>query len=382
MALAESITGPETAPKVAYLLGRYPTVSHTFVYREIAHLLASSWAVGVYGLSRTKDSDHKILSPKRIGWVPTASMVHRVDKISAALTDAWLEHGGRPKDLRRAAWLARRWREDGIDVVHVHFLGFSAALAAVACAVAGIPLVVTVHARGILVPDALAHFSLARATGLISISQHTRGLVLAISGRPSNVVPVAVTLHPAVKGWTGPLHVLTVARPVPKKGYPVLRKAIAALGGDVLWTVMGAEREEIGGPMVGLKALGKVAFEQVEACYAAGVDVFALACQTGPDGDEDGIPVAILEAMARGVPVVTTAAGGIAELINDGENGLLVPASDPVAMADAIQRLSDDPKLRARLGRAGRQTVLNHRQPERQVAALKACLGAAMGASA
>jgi glycosyltransferase involved in cell wall biosynthesis len=366
-----------TGPRVAYLLGRYPTVSNPFVYREIDRLQASGISLDVFALSRSAGPDHGILESSTVRAVPTPSTVLLADAIPRDLISDWLACGGRKKDIRRAGWLARRWRRSGVSVVHAHFLGFSAAIAALACAAAEIPLVITVHARGILVPDSLAHFSLARAATVLTISAHTCALVRERGGRKSQVIPIPIAAHAPTPRSDGPLHILTVARAVPKKGYPVLRAAIAQLGVPVRWTVIGATEAEVGGPMRGLRALGPVGFEAVEACYAAGVDIFALACQTAADGDEDGIPVAILEAMARGVPVVTTAVGGIAELIITEENGLVLPTQNVPAMAAALERLAGDADLRDRLGSAGRQHVQAHRRPEAQVAALVRCLGTA-----
>jgi colanic acid/amylovoran biosynthesis glycosyltransferase len=116
----------------------------------------------------------------------------------------------------------------------------------------------------------------------------------------------------------------------------------------------------------------------IEACYSAGVDVFALACEVADDGDEDGIPVAILEAMARGVPVVTTAVGGISELITDGQTGLLVPPTDPDAMAAALARLAADPVLAQALGEQGQTLVCTQRSPEQQTVELMKCLTVAL----
>jgi glycosyltransferase involved in cell wall biosynthesis len=79
-----------------------------------------------------------------------------------------------------------------------------------------------------------------------------------------------------------------------------------------------------------------------------------------------------MEAMAAGLPVVASRLSGIPELVTDGVSGLLVPPADPVALADALQRLAGDPELRARLGDAGRATVLRDFDVDRNAAVLAA----------
>ena len=278
---------------VAYLLGRYPTASNTFVYREIAALMGQGESIEVYALSRTREFNGDILPDHAIQPVPTAHSVMVADSISDQLAEEWLSHGGRAKDLRRARWLARKWRRSGVSCVHTHFLGFSAALASIACAIANIPLVVTVHARGIFVPDDFSFLALRRAASLIAISEETRRVIAEKSGRDSVVLPVAIgEAIPARSGGSN-FHILSVGRPVAKKGYPNLRTAISSLHGPVHWTVAGATEAEVGGAMNRLTALGAVPFERINAIYKEGVDVFALSCCEGPDGDVDGIPVAI-----------------------------------------------------------------------------------------
>jgi glycosyltransferase involved in cell wall biosynthesis len=85
--------------------------------------------------------------------------------------------------------------------------------------------------------------------------------------------------------------------------------------------------------------------------------MFALACLTSSDGDRDGIPNVILEAMAMKLPVVSTLHSGIPEAVTNGVNGLLVPPSDASSLADAMARLLDQPELRRQMGERGRQIV-------------------------
>jgi glycosyltransferase involved in cell wall biosynthesis len=85
--------------------------------------------------------------------------------------------------------------------------------------------------------------------------------------------------------------------------------------------------------------------------------IFALPCVTGPDGDRDGIPNVILEAMAMGLSVVSTRHSGIPEAVEDGRTGLLVPPGAPGQIANAIARLLENGLLRERLGSRGRERV-------------------------
>jgi glycosyltransferase involved in cell wall biosynthesis len=87
--------------------------------------------------------------------------------------------------------------------------------------------------------------------------------------------------------------------------------------------------------------------------------LFTLACVPAEDGDQDGLPNVLLEAMAMQVPVVSTRFSGIPEAVKDGHTGLLVPPRDSEALAKALARFLDDPHLRDRLGQEGRRLVEN-----------------------
>ena len=115
---------------------------------------------------------------------------------------------------------------------------------------------------------------------------------------------------------------------------------------------------------------GAVTQEQLRGIYQQG-SVFALPCLVVDNGDRDGIPNVLVEAMAMEMPVISTDISGIPELIQDQINGLLVPEKNAAAMADAIERLLKDQALRQRLGQAARQTVCRDFNSRHTTVALK-----------
>ncbi len=159
----------------------------------------------------------------------------------------------------------------------------------------------------------------------------------------------------------GPWRLVTVARLHRSKGHAVLIRAIGRLlrnGADVTLRVVGSgpERPVLERLVEELGLRQRVSFtgslaEDAVIDEISRSDVFVLASDAEPLG------VAYVEAMALGVPTIGTAAGGVAEIITDGVDGLLIPARNAERLSAAIARLIDDEFLRRRLGKAGRQTV-------------------------
>ena len=162
--------------------------------------------------------------------------------------------------------------------------------------------------------------------------------------------------------------VLAAGNLVDKKGHSVLVEAAGLLraGGTPITVeiVGGGPLEERLQSLIDVSSLGEVVrlagpmpHGRLLGELAAGRwDVVVQPSVVLPDGETEGIPVTLLEAMAHGVPVVASAIGGIPELL-EGGSGLLVPPEDPGALADALAGLAADPELRAALGESGRQRI-------------------------
>jgi glycosyltransferase involved in cell wall biosynthesis len=163
-----------------------------------------------------------------------------------------------------------------------------------------------------------------------------------------------------------PVTILSVGRRVEKKGFDDVLQALALLPADLHWCF-----SHIGGGGLGdaLKAQarrlgiadrctwhGAQAQQFVFDAYAD-ADLFVLASRIAEDGDRDGLPNVLMEAQSQALACVSTRVSAIPELIEDGSNGLLVPPSDPPALAKAIERLIRDPALRAQLAQRGHDIV-------------------------
>ncbi|NOT43616.1 MAG: glycosyltransferase [Acidobacteria bacterium] len=171
-----------------------------------------------------------------------------------------------------------------------------------------------------------------------------------------------------VSGSRHAIRMLGVGRLVHKKGFDVFIAAcglLAARGVPFTAVLVGEDGEH--GPALrdavtraGLEDhvvfAGPMTQAQLFQEYQR-ASVFCLPCRVVDNGDRDGIPNVLMEAMVCGVPVVTTAISGIPELVRDGDNGLFVPVGDAASLADAVLRIHQDPALATRLSQAGRQTI-------------------------
>jgi colanic acid/amylovoran biosynthesis glycosyltransferase len=165
----------------------------------------------------------------------------------------------------------------------------------------------------------------------------------------------------------GRLRIVTVGRLVEKKGIEHVLRALRILldrGIEVEYRVFGdgPRREQLAALTAELGLEGRVAMggRHEQARVRAGfddADVLVAASVTAADGDEEGIPNVLKEAMASGMPVVATRHAGIPELVEDDISGFLVPERDPAALADALQRLAHAPERWPAMGRAGRSKV-------------------------
>lgn len=262
----------------------------------------------------------------------------------------------------RLAQLLRRRR---IEHLHAHFAHVPTQIAMYASKIAGVPFSATAHANDIFERGLLLARKARRSFRIAAISHYNFEALAAAGADPKKLCVIrcaaphvgAATARPRQAGAT--LRIGSLGRLVEKKGMATAIDAAAILkarGKDVRLEIVGdgplgdalQSRIEALGVGDNVRLLGAMANDRA-LDWMRGLDVLAMACQTDSNGDQDGVPVAIMEAMALQVPVVSTRLSGIPELVVDGVSGLLCEPENASCLADAIERIAGDPSLRAAL---------------------------------
>ncbi len=304
--------------------------------------------------------------------------------------------------LRNA--VGQRLRARRYDVVHVHWLVPNAAMVFDVVATLGAPLVVSLHGSDVFLAEksllarALARGALAQAGAVTACSGdlHRRVLRLGAPAERVRTVPYGVDSadfapHREVgtELWgeaRGKLRVLAFGRMVEKKGFRHLVAAAAEVpdvalllaGSGDLKAALEAQARQGAGHVCFAGSLSRASMS--EAIAAA--DVVVVPSIVDAQGNVDGLPNALLEALSAGRSVVATRVGGIPDVVEDEENGLLVPEKDPAALAAALRRLAGDAGLRERLGAEARRRAARELTWERAAEAFEECYveAAALGA--
>jgi glycosyltransferase involved in cell wall biosynthesis len=383
---------------VLYVTKRFPKVSETFILQEIREVVRQGDEVTLCSLRLPLPGHPQhpgaeelvaatIYAPanrwrsvrllgamlRTVAQTPRRALPALGWALRWAVKDRHFRH---LKRFAEACWLRGRV-PDGIDHIHAHFGHAPATVALILARLMRRPFSFTGHANDIFVKPCpgLLKAKIAEARFVAAVARdgqeymattadmHDRKKIAVVrngvdrsrfrarAGEPHNGVPV----------------VLAVSRLAPVKGLETLVDACARLarrGVDFRCEVVGdgdlrrplAERVRALGLDDRVRFVGALDQEGVREAHERAT-VFALPCRITEDGRRDGLPCAIVEAMAVGVPVVTTPVSGIPEIVHDGESGLLVPPNDPGALVEALERLLSDPALRSRLTRGGREVA-------------------------
>ncbi len=389
---------------VAILVKRFPKLSETFILNEVLGLEALGRSLRVFALEQASDdivngafkrvrAPVELLGSANLGdWI--CVLRRRPQHVMRGVGVSLAEFGVRDwRAVSQSVVLAARLIRAGAGHLHAHFADRPAAIARIAAAFAGLPYSISAHAKDIYLeqPQRLAR-RLGAARFTVTCTGHNAQF-LKILAPQANVMRayhgVDLDALPADKSEPqSPPLILSVGRLRAKKGFDTLIAACALLaraGRSFGCEIIGYGPEEAAlrrqieeaGLARHVRLRGKLPHEDVIASMRR-ARVFALPCRVLDDGDRDGIPNVILEAMAVRTPVVSTQVSGVPEVVTENENGLLVEPDDPHALADALGRVLDDGALAARLGAAGRRLVEARFSLDGDIARLNALLDASL----
>jgi glycosyltransferase involved in cell wall biosynthesis len=412
---------------VAYVMNGFPRLSETFIAHEIHQLEQLGLRLRLYVVKREDEPTvHPVVAAIRapLRYLPEASSLSGTPLrrwLAQNLPNFWRSHASvaRRHPLRYARTLATAlalsWRHrprkvfikeflqagaiadalhraGDVGHLHGHFCHGVATITWFASRLSGIPFSFTAHAKDIyqaeLNPGVLLERKLGAARFVATCTCANAGVLQLRHARPHEVHTIYHGLDtdyfaPAPQASAAALPmILAVGRFVEKKGFDQLIEACAQLRREGLHfgcTIVGERgsafdsiRELIRarGLTDTVRLHGAVAQDALREIYRA-AHVFALPCQVMEDGDRDGFPNVLAEAMAMGVPVVSTSISGIPEMIDDGVHGLLVEPRDPGGLAAALRRVLTDTALHAALARAGRARICERFDSRRTTLALR-----------
>lgn len=389
--------------RVGYVVKRYPRHSETFVVNEVlAHERAGD-QLEIFALRAPNDTHFQDLisevrAPVRylhFGGTKASTLWRGVEEAARVIPDLFprldAALGLEAQEVSQAVHLAAHVRRERIDHLHAHFATTATRVAALAAHLAQVPFTFTAHAKDIFHVDvsegALSGLA-ARAARVITVSDYNVSHLSKECGVPKekiariyNGLPLdSYRFHePGGDGRDG--SIVAVGRLVEKKGFRYLIEACALLaqrGRAVPCTIIGggecedalrAQIQELDlGQLVQL--VGPLSRAEVASAMAR-ASVLAAPCVIGDDGNRDGLPTVLLEAMASGTPCIATDVTGIPEILRSGETGLLAKQGDSVSLAEAIERLLDDRELAVRCARAARARIEEDFDVERSAAALR-----------
>lgn len=378
--------------RVLYVVSLFPCWSETFIVREIATLLARGVDVRIVSLKHPVEamvqSDAEGMlgrvlhpQPRRFAWASRLGVLLGQPRIVASLV---AEQTGslwnQPMVLLKSLYALMRGiehlpaiRRFNPDFIHAHWATYPSTVALALARLAGKPWGFTCHAHDIFVDNQLLKAKLERATLPVTISRYN------IDYLSQRITPLARQRLQVVHCGVDPAGfafrregrdddlLVAVGRLDPIKGFDVLLVALARLldrGLSFRCRIIGEgpQRGELEATIARLGLAGHVELlgarpqAEVRALLNAAT-LFVLPSVVAADGNRDGIPVALMEAMAVGAPVVSTRVSGIPELVEDGVSGLLVEPAAPVDLAAALERLLVDAVLRSRLAAGARRCV-------------------------
>ena len=373
--------------KVGYVLKKYPRYSETFIVNEILAHEQAGLAIEIFSLMPPSDTHFQdIISRVRAPvhyleckGIKAEDFWTTLKEVSLCLPDLWEKltiAATEPYiEVYQAVVLARQVREKGIQHLHAHFATTATSVAKLAAYFAGVPFTFTAHAKDIY------HESVSReefrkklqdASGAITVSDYNVAYLQQHYGPLANKVKriyngLDLEQFKSRVPSLDSARIVAVGRLIEKKGFGDLIDACAILAGKGVFfscQIIGcgelAEKLQTQIDAHNLNAhvqlLGPRPQQDVIRIIREAA-MLVMPCVVGRDGNQDGLPTVLLEAMALGTPTVATDVTGIPEAVIHGRTGLIVQQNNPLNLSEAIALLLSDSELRLRFSVEARQLI-------------------------
>lgn len=383
--------------RIAYILGRFPALTMTFIDREIVEAKRKGTELVLVAMRGSppfemrpevaelaKETEYlvPIQWPRLFRSFLFFVVTQPLNLLSLFLFLVSRAHGTLKARVKTAIHFAEGVEAAGIlrgrnvDHIHAHFADRASVVAMVVSRLLKIEYSLTAHANDIYISPVLLQEKLAQAKFVTTCTGYNKEHLERVTGKPVELIYHGLDLDqlqsdtqncPAESPASDAPLLLSVGQLKEKKGFPVLLDACAQLrdqGYEFRCEIIGEgpdrkaleahiEERQLGN-LVTLR--GELPNRAVMARYTEAT-LFTLPCVVAKNDDRDGIPNVMLEAMAHGLPVVSTAVSGIPEVIEDEITGLLVESGSAAELAKGLARILDDSELRERLGDNGRDLV-------------------------
>lgn len=373
--------------KIAYVLRIFPKLSESFIINEIVELLKRGHDIQIFSMEiPIENIKHEEIKENNIIGRTHYYNFNQIFKVNFIyllkyflssvvqdICDLRISINILKLDLK-LAYFATIMKNNNVELIHVHFATMGA-IARKLSSILGLPYTLTAHAFDIYRnPNAdELRKTMNNAESVITISEYNKNHLQSEIGITNRIEVIRCGIdldrfntRRRVKN-NAIIKILTVARLVEKKGIEYLIRAIPIVikqthDCDLTIVGSGSLNDYLHKLVYDLDLEGSIQFKGDVADfelmrYYEEADMFILPCIIAENGDLDGIPVSIMEAMAMKLPVVTTSVSGIPELVEDGISGILVPPKDEKAIADAIIKLHKDRQLGLEMGEKGKKII-------------------------
>lgn len=382
--------------KIGYVLKRFPRASETFIAQEILGLERQGIEVVVFAL-RPNDqfAEHawlgEVIAPVHVFeprgfsscWRALQTRARKEPWRRPSVHEALLAAFDHPKRsgkryLSESWWIAEMTEDLGVQHLHAHFANHPTFVAMLSHLISGVSFSFTAHAKDIYLDSPSIEVwrdQMERSAFAVTVSHANRTYLESLLGSETtgnlHMVHNGVDLDrikpvEAQRSGAG-RKVVFASRLIEKKGADNLIDAarqVLQSDSDVEFSIIGEGEEDAklkdqaarSGILDRLRFSGALPHQEVVQRIGE-ADIFVLPCRVAADGDRDALPTVLLEAMAAGVPCISTPVNGVPETIDQGRTGLIVPENDPASLAAAIHHLLVDPEGRRAMGRAGRRSA-------------------------